>query len=241
MRVAIVGLGPSGNSYVRTTEGLGDWTIMFDEVWTINGFSNVLQNTRGFAMDDVRTQLIRAEGGNKKIASLLEAYKRHPGPIYTSRTHPDYPSLVEYPLEAVINSCGADYFNSTIAYAIALAIHERAESIAMYGADFTYPDLHIAEKGRGCCEYWLGVATARGIKVGIAGDSSMMDANVPGDRFYGYDTVEVNREVDENGWVKITFKEKETLPTAEEIEIAYDKTGKHKQHVEIVQPTAPPN
>lgn len=223
MRVAIVGLGPSAQTYMRTVEAIGDIKVMFDEVWTINGFSNVFQCTRGFAMDDVRVQISRAEGGNKKVANMLEAFKRHPGPVYTSVPHPDYPALVEYPLEAVINSTGQDYFNSTIAYAIALAIHERAETIAIYGADYTFPDRHIAERGRACCEFWLGIAHARGIKIGVPGDTSLMDACEDEGRMYGYDFVDVVREVTDDGWCKLTLQEKDSPPTAEEIEKRYYK------------------
>lgn len=221
MRVAIVGLGPSSLSYVRFAEGLGDLKEMYDEVWCVNGFANVLQCDRGFAMDDVRVQEERAKAGNKKIENLLKAYKRHPGPIYTSRTHPDYPALVEYPLEAVINSTGSDYFNSSIAYMIALAIHERVEAISMFGADYTFPDKHVAEKGRACCEFYLGMARARGIQIGVSQQSSMMDAN-EGAQLYGYDTVDVKRTLNDEGWCKVEFIEKPT-PTAEEIEKRYYK------------------
>ena len=279
MRVAIVGLGPSGLSYVRMAEGLGDVGILFDEIWLINGFSNVIWPTsvkgRGFAMDDVCVQALRAKGGNKEIHYLLEALKRHPGPIYTSTLLPKeknpalekvrdsldtfkseftskepskdeqgkinkltghleylevqrelqesggFPGMVAFPLEEVINGAGRDYFNSTIAYAIALAIHECAESIALYGADYTFPDRHLAEKGRACCEYWLGVASARGIKIGITGDSTMMDACEP-KVLYGYDAVHVNRKIDEKGYCHIELKNK-LAPTALEIEKRYHK------------------
>ena len=50
-----------------------------------------------------------------------------------------------------------------LAYAVALAIHEGATKISCFGMDFTYPDVHDAEKGRACVEFWMGVAAARGI------------------------------------------------------------------------------
>lgn len=230
MRVAIVALGPSGTQWLRLAEGLGDWQKQFDELWLVNGFVNVFWpvygKARGFAMDDVRIQELRAKAGNKKIANLLDAYKKHPGPIYTSRAHPDYPSLVEFPLEEVINSGGRDYFNSTVAYPIALAIHERASMIGLFGADYSFPDKHTAEKGRGCCEYWLGVAAARGIKIGIASGSSLMDVNEPS-TLYGYDTVNVVCERDANGWTSVRFEElpESEWPTGFDIEARYDKTG----------------
>ena len=223
MRVAIVALGPSGHQWVRLAEGLGNWRAQFDEVWAVNGFANVLQCTRGFAMDDVRIQEARATAGNVKIRHLLEAFKKHPGPIYTSHVHPDYPSLVEYPLEDVVNSCGREYFNSTVAYPICLAIHERAERIAVFGADYSFPNKHFAEKGRACCEFWLGVAHARGIKVAVASGSSLLDANEQ-DGPYGYDGFDMKWNVDEHGFRHLVKTEK-PLPSAQEIEARYDKGG----------------
>ena len=233
MKVAIVALGPSGLSYARMAEGLGYWRNEYDKLYLINGFVNVFWppdgSAIGFAMDDVRIQEARAKAGNKKIGYLLESYKKHPGPIFTSRTHPDYPALKEFPLEDVINSCGRDYFNNTVAYALAYGIHERVESMAVYGADYTYKDRHVAEAGRACCEYWLGVATARGIKVGISRQSQLMDACEPGQP-YGYDTQDVNRETDKNGYTHVTFTDKKAVPSAKEIEKRYWK-GDGKENV----------
>ena len=226
MRVAIVALGPSGLSYARIAEGLGYWRTHYDQLYLVNGFVNVFWppdgSAIGFAMDDVRIQEARAKAGNKKIEYLLESYKKHPGPIFTSREHPDYPALKAYPIEDVLNACGRDYFNNTVAYAIAYAIHERVAGIDMYGADYTYKNRHVAEAGRACCEYWLGVASARGIKIGVSKNSQLLDANEPR-ALYGYDTQDVIREKDENGYVHVEFKDKEQVPTGEEIEQRYYK------------------
>jgi hypothetical protein len=219
--------------FVRLAEGLGDWRTKYDEVWAINGFVNVIQCTRGFAMDDVRIQERRAKGGNKKIGRLIEAYKQSQVPIYTSRTHPDYPALIEFPLEAVINGYAPrsrDYFNSTIAYPLAFAGHEKAEAVDIFGADYTFPNRHIAEKGRACVEYWLGRLEERGIKVGIPGSSTLMDANEK-THLYGYDTLKIKRSFTEEGWCKIDFEERpeNEWPTADQIEKRYDKAVKNEQ------------
>src|SRR3990167_2274084 len=126
MRAAIVALGQSGIEFVREAEALGGRQQIADEVWAINGYGDVIQCDRIFHMDDVRIQEARAAAGNKKIGRMLAWMKQHPGPIITSRAHPDYPGLVAFPLEAVINSVahGRAYFNGTVAYAVALAIHQ---------------------------------------------------------------------------------------------------------------------
>ena len=127
--VAIIGLGPSCAQFFELTRRLGGISAFCDEVWGINAIGDVLRCDRVFHMDDVRIQEARAAANpNGNIAAMVRWLKRHPGPVYTSVPHPDYPGLVAYPLEDVLNrrhdsNGGAPYFNSTAAYAIAYAVH----------------------------------------------------------------------------------------------------------------------
>jgi hypothetical protein len=230
--VAILGLGPSINQYLEITKRLGGKQKLADETWGINALGSVFNCDRIFHMDDVRIQEIRAKAApDSNIAAMLTWLKTHPGPIITSRAHPDYPGLVEFPLEAVLNEFGFDYFNSTAAYAMAYAIHIGVEKITVFGNDFTYPKAHDAEKGRACVEFWLGIAAARGIKISLPKTTSLMDAIMSRqERLYGYDTREVIFEPQEGGKVKISFRELDVLPTAEEIEAAYD----HSAHPNVL-------
>ena len=222
--VVILGLGPSLECYVDVVKRLGSRRKFADEVWAINALGDVLQCDRIFHMDDVRIQEVRAAAKpDSNIAAMLEWLKTHPGPIYTSRAHPDYPGLVEFPLQDVINSCGIAYFNSTAAYAVALAVHIGVKKITMFGCDYTMPNSHHAEKGRGCVEFHLGIAKARGIVIGIPDNTSLLDSIAPiHERIYGYDMVELDMSEDESGAVKVTFTPKAIPPTAEEIERRYN-------------------
>jgi hypothetical protein len=175
-------------------------------------------------MDDIRVQEIRAAADpDGNIAAMLPWLKKHPGPIYTSRAHPDYPGLVEFPLADVLNSCGGNrYFNSTPAYAVAYAIHIGVKKIICFGCDFTYPDAHSAEKGRACLEFWLGFASARGIELSFPKTTTLHDACVPpAERLYGYDAVKVEI-TGETGNESVSLIPRDVLPTAEEIEKRYD-------------------
>ena len=225
--VAILGLGPSLNQYLEITKRLGGRSRFCDEVWTINALGDVFAGDLVFHMDDVRIQEIRAKAlPQSNIASLVQWLKHHPGPVITSRAHPDYPGLVEFPLQDVLNDLGHDYFNSTAAYAIAFAIHIGVEKISVFGMDFTYPNAHDAEKGRACVEFWLGVATARGIKISLPKTTTLMDAmHTRAARLYGYDTQEVSFIMQPDGQIKLDFTERDTLPTAAEIEAAYDHSA----------------
>ena len=229
--VAILGLGPSINDFLELTKRLGGRSAWCDEVWAINALGDLFACDRIFHMDDLLVQEARAAANpDGNIAAMVRWLKTHPGPIYTSRRREGYPGLVEFPLEAFLNAgydnAGAPYFNSTAAYAVAYAIHIGVKQISLFGIDYTLPNFHQAERGRACVEYWLGVATARGIKVTLTERTTLLDACAPDtERLYGYDCTDVVMTDHEDGRVTLTFTDK-PVPTADEIEARYD----HSQH-----------
>ena len=110
---------------------------------------------------------------------------------------------------------------------MAFAIHTGATEISVFGMDFTYPNAHDAEKGRACVEFWLGQAHARGIKISLPKETSLMDSCYSRqERLYGYDTLDVQFQMQGDGYLKLAFVPIEKLPTAEEIEARYD----HSKH-----------
>lgn len=227
--VVILGLGPSLEAYVDVVKRVGSRHKFADEVWGINAVGDVIQCDRVFHMDDVRVQEVRAAAKpESNIAAMLSWLRTHPGPVYTSREHPDYPGLVAYPIAEVMATIGVEYFNSTAAYAVAFAIYAGVERITLFGCDFTYPNAHDAERGRGNVEFLLGFAKARGIKIGLPDVTALMDACYPRrDRFYGYDTIDVDFVDQEDGTraIQLTPHDRR-LPSAEEIEAKYD----HSKH-----------
>lgn len=226
-RVAILGLGPSIDKYLDLVKRQGGRSKLFDEVWAINALGDVFACDLVFHMDDVRIQEIRAKAApESNIAAMLKWLKTSLVPVVTSRAHPGYPALVEYPLEDVLNRFGHEYFNNTAAYAIAFAIHTGVTQLSLFGMDFTYPNRHDAEKGRACVEYWMGQAHARGIKLLMPRETTLMDAYAGrASRLYGYDTVDVVFNMQQDGSVKLDFVPRETLPTAAEIEANYDHSA----------------
>jgi len=222
--VAIVGLGPSINEFVEVTKRYGGRSAFCDEVWGINAVGDVLSCDKVFHMDDIRIQEARAEARpQSNIANMVKWLKNYEGTVITSRAHPGYPCLVEFPLEKALNNLGHDYFNNTAAYAVAYAILTGVKKISLFGCDFTYPNAHDAEKGRACVEFWLGFARARGIQILLPKNTTMMDAlYTKAERLYGYDTVDVDITVDEGGLCTVSMTERETVATADEIEQRYD-------------------
>ena len=226
--VSIVGLGPSMDEYTNITRRQGGRHRYSDETWAINALGSVIQCDKIFHMDDVRIQEIRAKAlPESNTAAMMEWMRKTDIPVITSRPHPDYPALKSFPLVEVLNEFNTGYFNSTAAYAVAYAIWIGVEKISLFGVDFTYPNAHDAEKGRACVEYWLGMASERGIRLVVPKTSTLLDAlHSQAERFYGYDTLELSISQTTEGKIEIEFTEREALPTAEQVEHNYD----HNKH-----------
>lgn len=85
-----------------------------------------------------------------------------PIPIYMTERVPSIPNSVRYPIERVMKG-HLDYFTSTVAFAIALAIEEGFKEIGLWGIDLIVGDEYFYQKP--CAEFWLGVAHGKGITV----------------------------------------------------------------------------
>lgn len=234
MHISILGLGPSVDQYLDIVKRQGGRSKFCDQVWAINALGDVFDCDLIFHMDDVRIQEVRANAApDSNIAAMVKWLQTTETPVMTSRAHENYPSLVEFPLEDVLNTLGLDYFNSTAAYAVAYAIYAGATKISIFGMDFTYENVHHAEKGRACVEFWIGQAHARGIEICTPKNTTLLDANIERKaRLYGYDTLDVEFNIQDDGELKLKFTPIENLPSAEEIEKAYNHASPiHEQHL----------
>ena len=232
MHVAILGLGPSVRQYLELTKRFGGRRAFCDATWGINALGDVFACDRIFHMDDVRIQQVRAAAKpDSNIARMLDWMRTTTTPIMTSRAHPDYPALIEFPLAEVLTKYPLGYFNSTAAYAVAYAMHVGATKLSCFGMDFTYADVHDAERGRACVEFWLGMAAAQGVELSVPKSTSLLDAcNSHAERFYGYDTLDLGITRDEQGLIAIDKTERPSLPSADEIEERYD----HSRHPNLL-------
>lgn len=224
--VAILGMGLSIGTYVHLIAQHGSRRSVYDQVWAINAVAAALCADLIFHMDDIRLQERRAgEGRNAHIAGLLTTLSGEDGPpILTSVVHPQYPRCRSYPLEDVLRVVRYPYFNSTAAYAVAFAIALGVERIGLYGCDFSYPNAHRAESGRGCVEFWIGMAMARGIAIQVPNDTTLLDAKVSDrERFYGYDYMDVSIVHDDDGMpsVRMSPRALDAVPDHREIETRY--------------------
>lgn len=103
-----------------------------------------------------------------KDKKWLEHYRdRTPcTPIYCPAERlADLPNSVEYPLEEILKALPIPFLENSIAYQIALAIHEGVEEIGLWGVHMTASKEYLIE--RPSVVYLIGLAQGMGINVTI--------------------------------------------------------------------------
>ena len=181
--VALVGLGNSQGVFTSSVAN----GKHYDEVWAVNSMLAAIKHDRVFMMDPA-SRFFDTDKAGPQTEALRRELPGHPGPIYTCELDTRVPGSVLYPLEAVVQDSGLCYFNNTVPYAIAFAAYQEIGKLYLYGIDFSYrKNVHFAEAGRACCEFWLAYCTTKGIKIEVAHSSALLDTNVaPEERLYGY-------------------------------------------------------
>lgn len=88
--------------------------------------------------------------------------------------HPNayVPKAETYPLEEMIKRYGRNWFSSSIAYMMALAIAKKPEEIAIFGVDMAAGQEKYTQQRAGCIRF-IEFAEAAGIKVTIPRESSL--------------------------------------------------------------------
>jgi hypothetical protein len=112
--------------------------------------------------------------GGKPWPPHLEAMKQIPQPIYMHEHYDDIPNSIPFPKDEVIAAIPqfGDYQTSSISWMLALAIAEGFEEIGVYGVDMAQETEYFEQ--RPTCEFLIGVALGRGIKVHIPKTSDLM-------------------------------------------------------------------
>ena len=163
-------------------------SVEFDEIWAINAMIGVIPNIdRAFILDPMSRFFDTYDAGDMTVM-MQKVLPEITYPIYTCEIDKRVPATEEFPLSILINDLSCSYFNNTIAYSIAFALWNKVESINIFGVDFTYKNnMHFAEAGRACVEFWISKCLDKKINVSIAPNSNLLDTNVPlKDKLYGY-------------------------------------------------------
>jgi len=161
MKVAIVGLSPTTRHLVPS-----DFDI-YALPWDAEYASRA---SKLFEMHDRR---LLAHPDACRKPSYFKDLAEFETPIYMHRHWPDIPTSLPFPLEDLQKTVFAnfhrkwsgqvDFYNSSPAYMIALAIHEGATTIGLYGID-VLDDSEFAYESP-CLEYLIGYAAGKGIEI----------------------------------------------------------------------------
>jgi hypothetical protein len=159
-KVAIVGFATSSRS-------LAPFDDPSYEIWTLNQlYRHVPRTTRHFDIhknwDEENVE------GTDHRGWIREA----PIPVYMMEAHDDLPSTVRFPIERILDDLGVDYFTSSVAFEVALAMNEGFKEIALYGIDLIVGGEYFEQKAN--LEFVLGVAHGRGINVRIPQQSALL-------------------------------------------------------------------
>ena len=177
LKVAVIGLAPTSHDKAPWDDPEWQkWGLPWDEGWWV-------RMDRHFEMHDYRLLVSKA---SRRKPGYLERL-RGLDCLYMQETYESIPNAKAYPFDEVAETIGAYYFNSSIAYAFALAIHEGAEEIGIWGVDMVGSDEYAYQRPN--MEYLIGVARGRGIKVHVPDESPICKFQGTGIRFYSHEPV----------------------------------------------------
>jgi hypothetical protein len=154
-RVAILGFAPS-----HVEAPFGDPSIA---IWTMNFHHE--QVARTDAIFDLHDwAVIAGEDGGAHVQSLAAATC----PVWMQAAHPEVPTSRAYPLAQMkarytLPHADLPYFTNTASYMVALAIEDGYEEIQLFGVDMAADTEYGSQ--RPSCEFFLGVAVGKGIRV----------------------------------------------------------------------------
>jgi len=186
--IALVAMGQSQIDYhLSRTHSLA-----FDEVWAINAMISVLPEIdRAFILDPMSRFFDTEDAGS--MTQVMRKYLPQINyPIYTCELDKRVPAAEEFPLGPLVGDLGCAYFNNTVAYAIAFALWSKVSHLTVFGVDFTYKtNMHFAESGKACCEFWLAKCMENNIEVSVAPRSNLLETDIPTkEKLYGYHRLE---------------------------------------------------
>lgn len=159
-RVAILGFGPSRSELPR------GW-----EIWVLG------QDEALFAADRAFELHPRAQYLAWRPAGYEERLSEAGIPVFTQRGD-EFPGAQRFPLEAIVDDLGFDYFNSSIAYMVAMAVFEGVDALGLWGVDCKADEEYAYQRPN--TEFLLGIAAGRGIAVTVPQSSALLKFNGAG-------------------------------------------------------------
>jgi hypothetical protein len=208
-KVAIVGKAPSSRSLAPYQ----------DKSWEIWGLGDLWRHIpkwdRWFEMHDT-------EAGKKRWQpDHLEFLKKQEN-LYVAHPTPELPNAKLYPKDEVLAKF-FPYFNNSVSWMIALALHEGITHLGLWGVDMAQSDPATGANGeyehqRPSCEFFVGVAAGMGVQVMVAAESDLLKTP----RLYGFETHTGD------AFTKLKAREKELKQRLQEAEAKEQSSAQEK-------------
>lgn len=174
MEVSIIGLGPTKK------QARGEkWGLPWDADW--GAYDRLFEMHHMSLIENIPC---RPDGYIDRLCSVWV-------PLYMQEQY--FPHVTVYPFEDVSKT--TDYWNSSIAYMMALAIHEGYDRINVVGVDMKAEDEYFYQRPN--MEYLIGLARGKGIEVNIPKESPLCKFSPNGIK-YGNQYVNYNGRY---GWL----------------------------------------
>ena len=188
------------------------------EIWTVNNLYRFVPRQDAIFEIHTREQIDAEMVHGVDSKTYIEELREMKIPVYMQEAYPDVPPAVKYPLDEMIKEFGVPrkkdgeapdaYFTNTISFMLALGIYQGFEEIHVYGVDMAVGTEYDSQ--RPSCEYYLGIAKGRGIKIYLPLESDLLKTRYT----YGFD------EIREEAWNR-------------KMSVTYDHMIKQKQQSDI--------
>lgn len=189
-KVAIIGCSDSKSEAPWDDK---DW-----EFWGVNNLFLTLNDkpwTRWFELHTFTCQNAtfsrrwKYDFRGQKVNDYMTGLSKLKCPVYMQQKWDIIPNSKIYPIKEILETFGG-YFTNTISYEIALAIYMGFEEIGIYGVDMAVDTEYHHQ--RPSCEYFIGLALGKGIKITIPEEADLIKTRFP----YGFG------EKKEDAWMK---------------------------------------
>jgi hypothetical protein len=142
--------------------------------------------------------------GGKKTAAYPKWLAANTVPILMQDRYPEVPASIKYPKGRILleYADARAYFTNHVAWMIALALTEGVTTIGLFGVNYGAETEYNTQ--RGSCEYWLGRAAGKGVRIVLPEQCTLLREPA---LLYGYESHDV-----ETGQLKAAYKRKEWKP-----------------------------
>ncbi len=158
-KIALVGTSPS--CWRDAPFGDDSW-----EIWSVSGCYEAIPRYNAWF------ELHKEEEVLTGMAPAYTEFCKEAGDkLFVFEKMQRFPEATLFPRNEILAEFG-EYFTSSIAWMLGLAISMKPQEIGLWGIDMISPDNEY-HRQRACCEYYVGLAKGKGIKVTIPEKSAL--------------------------------------------------------------------